>query len=137
MCAGHQQVNQRAVYLAIAAVTLVVGLVWRFVPMGMPPFLYKYGGSVLWAAMIYWLCALVRPTARPARLAVVAAVIATAVELFKLVHTPGLDAFRLTFAGKVVLGRFFYWSDFVAYYLAILGATVMDGWMRGRESGSI
>jgi hypothetical protein len=130
-------VNRRAVYLAIAVVTLVVGLVWRFVPMGMPPPLYKYGGSVLWAAMIYWLAALVAPRTRPARLTFAAAVIATAVELFKLVHTPGLDAFRQTFAGKVVLGRFFYWSDFVAYYLAILAATVMDGWMRGRNSGSI
>lgn len=118
--------NRRAVYGLIAAVTLVVGLVWRFVPMGMPPFLYKYGGSVLWAAMIYWLCALVRPTSRPMRLALVAAAIATAVELFKLVHTPGLDAFRLTFAGKVVLGRFFYWSDFVAYYVAIAVAAWVD-----------
>jgi hypothetical protein len=83
------------------------------------------------------LAAVVRPQAKPVRLAVIATAIATAVELFKLVHTPALDAFRLTFAGKVLLGRFFYWSDFVAYYLAILAATVMDGWMRGRNSGSI
>lgn len=115
-------------YLAIAVVTLVVGLVWRFVPMGMPLPLYKYGGSVLWAAMIYWLCALVRPISRPLRVAIFAAVIATAVELFKLVHTPGLDALRLTFAGKVVLGRFFYWSAFVAYYAAIAVAAVIDEW---------
>jgi hypothetical protein len=128
--------SRRVVYLAIALVTLVVGLVWRFVPMGMPLGLYKYGGSVLWAAMIYWLAALVAPGARPVRLAVVAAVIATAVELFKLVHTPGLDAFRLTFAGKVVLGRFFYWSDFVAYYVAIALAAVVDGWwIRVRARG--
>jgi hypothetical protein len=130
-------VSRRAAYLVLAAVTLVVGLVWRFVPMGMPPPLYKYGGSVLWAAMIYWLCALVRPTARPVRLVVVAAVIATAVELFKLVHTPALDAFRLTFAGKVVLGRFFYWSDFVAYYLAIAVAALADWWMRRGDCESI
>ena len=52
------------------------------------------------------------------------------VELFKLVHTPGLDAFRLTFVGKVVLGRFFYWSDFVAYYAAIAVACWADGWIR-------
>ena len=64
------------------------------------------------------------------RLAAVAAVIATAVELFKLVHTPGLDAFRLTFAGKVVLGRFFYWSDFLAYYAAIAVAAWVDGCIR-------
>jgi hypothetical protein len=123
-------VNRRVVYLAIAVVTMVVGLVWRFVPMRMPPGLYKYGGSVLWAAMIYWLTALVRPDAKPVRLALVAVVIATLVELFKLVHTPGLDAFRLTFVGKVVLGRFFYWSDFVAYYASIAVVCWADRWIR-------
>ena len=122
--------NRRPLYFAIAVVTLVVGLVWRFVPMGLPSALYKYGGSVLWAAMIYWLAALAAPGWRRLWLACVAAVFATAVETFKLVHTPGLDAFRVTFAGKVVLGRFFYWSDFVAYYLAIAVACRVDGWIR-------
>ena len=122
--------NRRTVYSLIAVVTMVVGLVWRFVWVGLPPALYKYGGSVLWAAMIYWLAALAAPWLRPIRLALVAALIATAVELFKLVHTPALDAFRLTFVGKVVLGRFFYWSDFVAYYAAIVVAAWVDGWMR-------
>ena len=122
--------NRRTLYLLIAAATLVAGLVWRFVLVGLPPFLYKYGGSVLWAAMIYWLAALVRPQARPLRLALVSAVIATLVERFKLVHTPWLDAFRLTFAGKVLLGRFFYYSDFAAYYLAIAAAACADIWLR-------
>ena len=122
--------KRRVVYLAIAVVTMVVGLVWRFVLIGMPAGLYKYGGSALWAAMIYWLAVLVRPDARPVRLALVAVVIATLVELFKLVHTPGLDAFRLTFVGKVVLGRFFYWSDFVAYYAAIAVVCWADRWIR-------
>jgi hypothetical protein len=124
--------SRRAAYLLIALVTVVVGLVWRFVLTGLPPFLYKYGGSVLWAAMIYWLAAMVVPRARPMRLALAAAAIATAVEIFKLVHTPALDAFRLTFAGKVLLGRFFYWSDFVAYYLAIAAAALVDQPVRTR-----
>jgi hypothetical protein len=125
-------VNRRAVYLAIAALTLVIGLVWRFVPTGMPLGLYKYGGSVLWAAMIYWLEAFAAPHTRPARLALIAAAIATTVELFKLVHTPALDAFRLSFAGKVILGRFFYYSDFLAYYLAIAAAAFTDTRLRRR-----
>jgi hypothetical protein len=125
-------VNRRAVYLAIAAITLVIGLAWRFVPMGMPLDLYKYGGSVLWAAMIYWLAALIAPRARPVRLALIAAAIATAVELFKLVHKPALDAFRLTFAGKVILGRFFFYSDFLVYYLAIAAAGFTDTCLRRR-----
>lgn len=118
--------KRRPLYLSISAVTMVVGIVWRFVPVGLPPFLYKYGGSVLWAAMIYWVLAAVAPRSRPARLALAAAAIATAVEFFKLVHSPGLDAFRLTIVGKVVFGRFFYWSDFLAYYLAIALAAAVD-----------
>jgi len=119
-------VGHRGVYLLIAVVTLVLGLVWRFVWVGLPPFLYKYGGSVLWAAMIYWLAAMVAPKASPYRLALAAVAIATAVELFKLVHTSEIDAFRQTFSGKVLLGRFFYWSDFVAYYLAIALVAWLD-----------
>jgi hypothetical protein len=124
--------SRRAAYLLIALLTLVVGLVWRFVLTGLPPFLYKYGGSVLWAAMIYLLAAVVRPQAKPVRLAVIATAIATAVELLKLIHTPALDAFRLTFAGKVLLGRFFYLSDFVAYYVAIAAAALTNRSVRTR-----
>jgi hypothetical protein len=124
--------NRRGLYFAIAFVTLVVGLIWRFVLLGLPPFLFKYGGSVLWAAMIYWLAALITPRAQPLRLALISAAIATAVELFKLVHTPALDAFRLTFAGKVILGRYFYFSDFLAYYLAIVAAAFIDTRLRRR-----
>jgi hypothetical protein len=126
--------NRRGLYFSIAFVTLIVGLIWRFVLLGLSPFLYKYGGSVLWAAMIYWLAALIAPRTHPLRLAPISAAIATAVELFKLVHTPALDAFRLTFAGKVILGRYFYFSDFLAYYLAIAGAAFLDTAMRSRSS---
>jgi hypothetical protein len=126
--------NRRALYFAIAIVTLFVGLIWRFVLLGLPPFLFKYGGSVLWAAMIYWLAALIAPRAQPPHLALIAAAIATAVELFKLVHTPAVETFRLTFAGKVILGRYFYFSDFLAYYLAIAAAAFIDNRMRSRSS---
>ena len=122
--------TRRFVYLLLAVATLVLGLLWRFVWVGLPPFLYKYGGSVLWAAMIYWLAALIQPRARPSHLALAAALLATAVELFKLVHTPALDAFRLTLPGKILLGRFFYLSDFLAYYLAIALAAALDTQLR-------
>jgi len=123
---------RRVLYLLLAAATLVLGLLWRFVWVGLPPFLYKYGGSVLWAAMIYWLAALTQPRARPSRLALAAALLATAVELFKLVHTPAVDAFRLTLPGKILLGRFFYLSDFLAYYLAIALTGALDTQLRRR-----
>ena len=118
--------NRPLAYFGLAILTLVLGLLWRFVWVGLPPALYKYGGSMLWAAMIYWLAALIAPRARPRKLAVICGAIATAVEFFKLVHTPALDAFRLTFAGKVLIGRVFYWTGILAYWVAIAAAALCD-----------
>ena len=122
--------KRRLAYLAIAIVTLILGLLWRFVWIGLSPALYKYGGSMLWAAMIYWIAALIAPCTRPVKLAFVCGVIATAVEFFKLVHTPALEAFRLTFVGKVLIGRFFYWSGILAYWIAIAAAGLADSALR-------
>ena len=57
-------------------VTIVAGLVWRLAPIGLPPFLYKYGGSVLWAVMVYWLVAFAFPQWWPRRIAIFACLIA-------------------------------------------------------------
>jgi hypothetical protein len=105
---------------------LIAGLLWRFVFTGLPPFLYKYGGSALWAAMIYWLAAFVFPRTRILKLAILCGILATAAEFFKLVHSPALNAFRLTFLGKVLIGRFFYWTGIAAYWLAIGVAALTD-----------
>jgi len=100
-------------------------------PLHLPPFLYKYGGSVLWAAMVYWLTAALLPRRRPIAVAATAATIAALVEFSRLLHTTGLDAFRLTLAGKLILGRFFSVRDIAAYWLAIAAAALIDWrWMR-------
>ena len=85
---------------------------------------------MLWAAMIYWIAAMIAPRTRPLKLAVICSVIATAVEFFKLVHTPALDTFRLTLVGKVLIGRFFYWSGILAYWIAIAAAACADSVLR-------
>ena len=41
--------------LMLALVTIAVGLIVRFAPLGLPQFVTKYGGSMLWALMIYWI----------------------------------------------------------------------------------
>ena len=47
--------------------------------------------------------------------ALISAVIAVFVELFRLVHAPWLDDFRLTLAGALLLGRIFSAWDILAY----------------------
>ena len=69
--------------------------------------------------MFYWLIASIRPALRPLALAVASFSAATAVELFKLVHTPVLEAFRITLAGRLLIGRFFSMADLLAYAIGI------------------
>jgi hypothetical protein len=112
--------------VALVAVTIAAGLAIRFAPLGLPHFLAKYGGSALWALMIYWIVSTILPTRRVAAVALFAAVIATAVEFGKLVHFPALDAFRLTLPGILLLGRLFSVWDIAAYCFAIFLGALID-----------
>ncbi|NKJ05393.1 DUF2809 domain-containing protein [Rhizobium sp. SG741] len=86
----------------------------------------KYGGSILWGAMVYWLLATIFVSSRPFRIAAVALIVAVAVELFRLWHTPTLDAFRLTTAGALLLGRVFSLWNIAAYATGIAAALALD-----------
>jgi hypothetical protein len=122
------------VSIAVMTVTLVAGLLVRFVPLGLPRFVVKYGGSTMWAAMIYWVVSAGLPRVRVVPLAVVSGSIATAVEFVKLWRSPGLDAFRGTLPGVLLLGRHFSGWDILAYWLAIgLGAAMDMRLLRARR----
>ncbi len=94
--------------------------------LGLPPAFVKYGGSVLWGAMVFFLVAIVASHLSRRSIALIAAAIAVAVELFRLVHTPALDAFRLTLAGALLLGRIFSLWDILAYGAGIMLAMGLD-----------
>jgi hypothetical protein len=120
--------------LMLALVTIAVGLIVRFAPLGLPQFVTKYGGSMLWALMIYWIISTLLGAARPAVAAIVSGLIATGIECIKLYHAPRLDAFRLTLAGIILLGRTFSLRDIAAYWIAIaLGAWFDGSLLRGRD----
>ena len=87
--------------------------------LGLPFAVTQYGGSVLWGAMVYGIAAILWPDARPGRLAAASLAVATLVELFRLVQTPGLDAFRSTLAGALLLGRVFSPWNVLAYAVGI------------------
>ena len=85
--------------------TAAAGLAIRFAPLGLPPFVVKYGGSTLWAVMIYWIVSTLLPLWRLPAVALLAGALATAVEFVKLCHFPALEAFRATLPGIILLGR--------------------------------
>ena len=82
----------------------------------------KYGGSILWGAMVYWLLAAIFAGMTKNGIAWRAILLAIAVELFRLWHAPALDAFRLTTAGALLLGRVFSLWNMVAYAAGIAAA---------------
>ena len=119
--------------LALFLVTVVAGLAVRMAPLGLPWVVVKYGGSMLWAVMIYWVVSTALSRWRLPVVGLIAGAIATGVEFFKLYHSPGMDAFRLTLPGMILLGRFFSVRDIVAYWVAIGLAAWLDGGIRGLE----
>src|SRR5258708_30299072 len=93
--------------LVLLLLTIPIGLAVRLLPLHLPWFLYKYLGSTLWAAALYWFLATLLPKLRPIMLATVAITVATAVELTRLIPIAPIDAFRLTLPGQILLGRYF------------------------------
>ena len=124
----HKTCAARPVGLSLALVlaTVMGGLAVRFAPLGLPSVLVKYGGSSLWALMVYWLVSTLLPSWRLPAVAVLTGVLATLVELVKLYHSPGLDAFRLTLPGVLLLGRFFSVWDIAVYWIAIVFGSLVD-----------
>lgn len=110
--------------------TVALGLASRRYGALLPDVVAAYSGDALWAVLVFWLAAVVRPAAPTWALATAALATAFAVEASQLVHTPGLDALRATRLGALVLGRGFLWSDLVCYTVGVAGAAGADRLLR-------
>lgn len=119
--------NSQRRLVALACV-IAAGLAARMLgpQANLPAWFVKYAGSILWGAMVYLLVALAAGKKPRTFLSSAAFVIAVAVELFRLVHTPWLDAFRLTLAGALLLGRVFSLWNIAAYMVGIAGAAMIE-----------
>ena len=126
--------SSRSIRLSVALMfaTIAVGLLIRFARLGLPYPVVKYGGSMLWALMIYWIVSTLAPPLNLTVATLIAGALATAIEFLKLYRTPTLDAFRLTLPGIILLGRFFSTRDIAAYWFAILCGTLIDVRLRSR-----
>lgn len=119
-----------ALSLILILATMAAGLVIRFARLGLPFFVVKYGGSALWALMIYWVASTLLSSWRISSVTLLSGIAATAVEFLKLYHTPALDAFRLTLPGILLLGRFFSVADILVYWFAIGAGALADRRLR-------
>ena len=75
---------------------------------------------------IFWVLSWLAPRSTTTRRALLSLLIAFSIELFKLLRTPALDAFRLTLPGKLLLGRYFSVRDLLAYAVAFAVAAMLD-----------
>ncbi|MDA9492221.1 ribosomal maturation YjgA family protein [Bradyrhizobium sp. CCBAU 11361] len=105
--------------LALVVIACGLSLRWHGFPLGLPAFVVKYGGSLLWATMVFLLVGVFVPRLSRMQIAAIAAAVAIVVEFSRLVHMPWLDAFRLTTAGALLLGRIFSLWNLVAYAAGI------------------
>jgi hypothetical protein len=94
--------------------------------LGLPSSVVKYGGSILWGTMVFFLVAMVAAGQSRRKIALISVAIAVCVELFRLVHTPWLDDFRLTRAGALLLGSVFSPRNMIAYGVGIVLGMWLD-----------
>lgn len=113
--------------------TIALGLSTRRFPNVFPAIVAQYGGDSLWAAMMFWVVALVRPSTARSRIAMVALSISFAVECSQLYRAPWIDSLRATKLGALVLGQGFLWSDLACYAVGVMLAAVVDTWLVGRS----
>jgi hypothetical protein len=112
--------------LCLAIIVSGLGLRGFGLGLGLPAVFVKYGGSVLWGTMVFFLLAMATPGLSRQHIALISAGIAVCVELFRLVHAPWLDAFRLTLAGALLLGRIFSLWNMLAYGVGIVLGMLLD-----------
>ena len=113
----------------VAALLVIAGGFWlRRYGLGhhIPAFYVKYGGSALWAAMVYFLVALLLRSRPQKQILTIAALVCALIEASKLSHTPALEIFRMTEAGAWLLGRIFSPWNFLAYAAGLALAFGLD-----------
>lgn len=121
--------------LSLAVIACGLSLRWYGFRLGLPAFVVKYGGSLLWATMVFLLVGILLPRLTWTRIAAIAAVIAIVIEFSRLVHAPWLDSFRLTTAGALLLGRIFSLWNLVAYAVGIAFGVWIDRLVQLRRVG--
>jgi hypothetical protein len=120
----------RIAYAFAAVAVVALGLFWRSHLLPLPPFMRKYGGDALWAALVYCLIRFCCPRMHMVTGAAIAFGTALAVELSQLYHSPRIEAIRGFRLGALVLGSTFNGPDILAYAFGIVVATLVDRGMR-------
>jgi hypothetical protein len=137
-CRGEERKSSTISRTCLCIAVIISGLALRGygLGLGLPTAIVKYGGSVLWGTMVFFVVAITASRLQRPGIAAIAALIAIGVELLRLVHAPGLDAFRLTTAGALLLGRVFSPWNMAAYGFGIAAGALLDRWATSVFAGA-
>jgi len=121
---GATRIVRACLWLSIIAAGLALR---KFgLGLGLSFALVKYGGSILWGTMVFFAVAMAASGQSRRSIGLISISIAVCVELFRLVHTPWLDDFRLTTLGALLLGRVFSPWNMLAYGAGIVLGMGLD-----------
>lgn len=133
--------NRRLLYAYITGAITLLGLAVHLYGVPLNARVRDSLGDALWAAMIAAALSTLAPHTRPMGRYVGALFISYVVEFSQLWHTPGLDQFRATRLGALMLGSGFDWRDLIAYACGIVVFAGFDQrsmlWPRRRESSHL
>jgi|SRR4029079_936996 hypothetical protein len=118
--------RSRALYFALVALTIPLGLAARRFDSRLPDVIGKYAPDALWAVMVFFAIALCWPAWRTGKVAGAALLFSFIIEFSQLYHAPWIDAIRATTLGGLVLGFGFLVSDLVCYCIGIAIAGAID-----------
>jgi Protein of unknown function (DUF2809) len=124
--------RSRLSYALLIIAVIVLGLASRAKSLQpfLPSFISEYAGDTLYAVMIYFGLAFLRPRASTLTLAVWAFGICVLIELSQLYHAAWIDSLRQTRIGGLVLGFGFLWSDVLCYTVGIFSSAALVWWFK-------
>lgn len=120
----------RGLFAALAAATIVVGLLVHRRGDVLGATARDVVGDALWGMMMAWWVGVLAPHRSRRWRALLAVSLCTAVEVSQLVRWPWLTALRRTTLGHLVLGSDFDARDLAAYMIGVLAAVLLEQRLR-------
>jgi hypothetical protein len=121
-------------YLALALLTVALGLALRWLGDDLTRAIRDIAGDALWAAMMFWWVSALAPAARLWNRIAFALLVSAGVELAQLYRSPLLNSVRSTTIGHLVLGTDFDARDLAAYTLGVSIAALIDRFFNLRSA---
>jgi hypothetical protein len=134
--------RSRITYLIAVIVVVILGLSSRRYSRVLPEFLASYAGDTLWALTAFLGIGVLFPRWSTVRVCVTALLLAFAIELSQLYHSPWVEQIRHTRVGGLILGYGFLWSDLLCYGVGITIGYILELLLKGlivrrRQAGSV